>query len=104
MGVTWLDVDDTMRCTYGNAKQSVGCGYNKVRGLNALLAIASPRAGKFLADATAATRRTGDTATIICARLDLAFNNHSVLAVVLAASARIPITARMGRPSPPQSG
>ncbi|MET3807149.1 hypothetical protein ABIB25_004171 [Nakamurella sp. UYEF19] len=39
--VTWLDVDDTMRETYGYAKQGVGFGYNKVKGLNALLAIAS---------------------------------------------------------------
>jgi hypothetical protein len=97
--VTWLDVDDTMRRTYGYAKQGVGYGYNKVKGLNALLAIASTSAascgpvivghrlrkgpvnsargaGKFLADAIAATRRTGDAAAMICARLDSAFYNH----------------------------
>ena len=28
--VTWLDVDDTMRRTYGYAKQGVGYGHNKV--------------------------------------------------------------------------
>ena len=39
--VTWLDVDDTMRETYGYAKQGVGYGYNKVKGLNALLGIVS---------------------------------------------------------------
>ena len=39
--VTWLDVDDTIRETYGYAKQGVGYGYNKVKGLNALLGIVS---------------------------------------------------------------
>ena len=39
--VTWLDVDDTMRRTYGYATQGVGFGYNKVKGLNALLAVAA---------------------------------------------------------------
>ena len=44
--VTWLDVDDTMRETYGYAKQGVGYGYNKVKGLNALLGIVSTRAAR----------------------------------------------------------
>ena len=39
--VTWLDADDTMRETHGYAKQGVGYGYNKVKGLNALLGIVS---------------------------------------------------------------
>lgn len=39
--VTWLDVDDTMRETNGYAKQGVGYGYNKVKGLNALLGMVS---------------------------------------------------------------
>ena len=39
--VTWLDADDSMRETYGYAKQGVGYGYNKVKGLNALLGIVS---------------------------------------------------------------
>ena len=39
--MTWLDVDDTMRETYGYLKEGVGYGYNKVKGLNALLAMAS---------------------------------------------------------------
>ena len=116
--VTWLDVDDTMRETYGYAKQGVGYGYNKVKGLNALLAIATTcgsscgpvivghrlrkgpvnsarGAGKFLADSIAATRRTGHPAATICARLDSAFYNHSVVGAVLAAGARFSITARM---------
>ena len=39
--VCWLDVDDTMRETHGYKKQGVGYGYNKVKGLNALLGIVS---------------------------------------------------------------
>src|SRR3954462_8462111 len=36
--VTYLDLDDTMRETHGYAKQGAGYGYNKIKGLNALLA------------------------------------------------------------------
>src|SRR4051812_1054813 len=39
--VTYLDLDDTMRETHGYAKQGVGYGYTKVKGLNALLATVS---------------------------------------------------------------
>jgi hypothetical protein len=115
--VTWLDVDDTMRETHGYAKQGVGYGYNKVKGLNALLAVGSTAttapvivghrlrkgavssargAGKFLADAIAATRRTGALMSITC-RLDSAFYNHSVVKAILAGKARFSITARMDK-------
>lgn len=40
--VAYLDIDDTMRQTYGYQKEGAGYGYCKVKGLNALLAIASP--------------------------------------------------------------
>ena len=113
--VTWLDVDDTMRETHGYAKQGVGYGYNKVKGLNALLAMVSTAtsapviighrlregtvssargAGKFLSDAVAAARRAGVTSTIRC-RLDSAFYNHKVVAAILTAKAQFSITARM---------
>ena len=36
----FLDLDDTIRETHGYAKQGVGYGYSKVKGLNALLAVA----------------------------------------------------------------
>jgi hypothetical protein len=39
--VTYLDVDDTVRATYGYAKQGAGYGYTGVKGLNALLATIS---------------------------------------------------------------
>src|SRR5450631_1561305 len=98
---TWLDVDDTMRELYGYAKQGVGYGYNKVKGLNALLGIVSAGsapiivghrlrqgtvssargAGKFLADAIAAARRVG-AGTVIRCRLDSAYYNHKVVAAI----------------------
>ena len=36
--IAYLDVDDTVRATYGYAKQGAGYGYSGVKGLNALLA------------------------------------------------------------------
>src|SRR5664279_4889583 len=113
--VTWLDTDDSMRETYGYAKQGVGYGYNKVKGLNALLGIVSTAvsapiivghrlrqgtvssargAAKFLADAIAAARRVGAGKVIRC-RLDSAFYNHSVVAAIRKAGAQFSITARM---------
>jgi hypothetical protein len=57
--VAYLDLDDTMRETHGYAKQGVGYGYNKVKGLNALLAIIST---PIAAPVIAATRlRKGST-------------------------------------------
>ena len=114
--VTWLDVDDTIRETYGYAKQGVGYGYNKVKGLNALLGMVSAGsapiivghrlrqgtvssargAGKFLADAIAAARRVG-AGTVIRCRLDSAFYNHKVVAAIRHAKAQFSITARMDR-------
>jgi hypothetical protein len=37
----FLDIDDTVRRTYGYAKQGAGRGYTGVKGLNALLAVLS---------------------------------------------------------------
>ena len=107
-----------MRRTYGYLRQGVGYGYNKVKGRGALLAIVSTSAGscgpvvvghrlrkgpvnsargagKFLADAIAATRRTGHAAAVICDRMDSAFYTHRVVAAALAAGAWFSITARM---------
>src|SRR4051794_31472424 len=76
----FLDIDDTVRRTYGYAKQGAGRGYTGVKGLNALLAVLSTPtsapviaatrlrkgstnsargAGKLLADALATARRAG---------------------------------------------
>ena len=37
----FVDIDDTVRQTYGYAKQGAGCGYTGIKGLNALLATVS---------------------------------------------------------------
>src|SRR5665647_2540258 len=39
--VAFVDIDDTIKATYGYAKQGAGYGYSKVKGWNALLAIVS---------------------------------------------------------------
>ena len=105
-----------MRETHGYAKQGVGYGYNKVKGLNALLGIVStavsapiivgapaaagarcPRLGapgSSCSDAIAAARRAGAGPVIRC-RLDSAFYNHSVIAAISSARAQFSITARM---------
>lgn len=48
--IAYVDVDDTIRRTYGYAKQGAGIGYSKVKGLNALLAtISTPLARPMIA-------------------------------------------------------
>lgn len=39
--LTYLDIDDTVRSTFGYPKQGAGYGYSGVKGLNALLATVS---------------------------------------------------------------
>lgn len=60
--VAFIDLDDTVRQTYGYAKQGAGRGYSGVKGLNALLAtIAAP----LTAPVIAATRlRQGSTNSV----------------------------------------
>jgi len=40
-GIVFVDVDDTIRQVYGNAKQGAAYGYSKIKGLNAQLAVLS---------------------------------------------------------------
>ncbi len=57
--LAYVDVDDTLRQTYGYAKQGAGRGYTGVKGLNALLAIVStPTSAPVIA---AARLRKGST-------------------------------------------
>jgi len=39
--IAYLDIDDTIRRTYGYSKQGAGIGYSKIKGLNALIAVVS---------------------------------------------------------------
>lgn len=54
--VAYLDVDDTIRATYGYAKQGAGYGYSGVKGLNALLAALSTPGSRGGAPVIVATR------------------------------------------------
>jgi Transposase DDE domain group 1 len=110
-----VDVDDTVRQTYGYAKQGAGRGYTGVKGLNALLAIVSTPisapliaasrlrkgstnsargAAKLLADALATVRRAG-AAGLVIVRADSAYYGYDIVAAARRAGARFSITARL---------
>ena len=112
--VAFLDIDDTLRQTYGYAKQGSGRGYTGVKGLNALLAIVSTPltapviaatrlrkgstnsvrgAAKLLADALATAHRAGATGLLIM-RADSAYYSHDIIATARRAGARFSVTAR----------
>jgi hypothetical protein len=112
--VVYLDVDDTVRATYGYAKQGAGYGYSGVKGLSALLATASSRSGapvivatrlrkgavhsargaaRLVADAIKATRRAGVRGTVIL-RADSAFYGRDVIAAAGRAGVCFSVTAK----------
>jgi hypothetical protein len=113
--VAYMDIDDTIRRTYGYAKQGAGYGYSKVKGLNALLAIVSTPlaapviaatrlrkgatasvrgAASFAAEALQTARSCGATGLLVL-RADSAFYASEVIAACRALGARSSITARM---------
>ncbi|MEU7816710.1 IS1380 family transposase [Pseudonocardia sp. NPDC049154] len=112
--VAFVDLDDTVRQTFGYAKQGVGRGYTGVAGLNALLAtVCTPRsapviagtrlrkgatnsvrgAAKLLADTLATARRAGASGLVLV-RADSAFYGYDIVAACRRAGARFSITAR----------
>jgi hypothetical protein len=118
--VCFLDLDDTMRETHGYAKQGVGYGYNKVKGLNALLAtLSTPLAAPVIAaarlrkgsvnsargaaalvrEALSTARAAGaggpDGEGLVLLRADSAYYTHDVVAAAHRGGARFSITARM---------
>ena len=120
--IAFIDIDDTLRATYGYAKQGAGYGYTGVKGINALIAtistpaaapvIAATRlrkgstnsargAARLLADALATAARAGvggpDGAGLVIVRADSAYYNHDVIAAASRAGARFSITARMDK-------
>ena len=113
--VVLVDIDDTVRQTYGYAKQGAGRGYTGVKGLNALLAVISTPlsapliaatrlrkgstnsargAGKLLTDALATVRRAG-AAGLVIVRADSAFYGYDIVAAARRAGARFSVTARL---------
>ncbi len=116
VGCAFVDVDDTVVEVHGHAKQGAGFGYNKVRGLNALLATvttagtapvivaqrlrrgacSSPRGGKrLIGDAVKTTRRLLDPKTPILVRMDSAFYGRNPVHAALAGGAQVSVTIRM---------
>ena len=118
--VTWVDVDDTIRATYGYAKQGAGFGYSGVKGLNALVAIVSTPlsrpviaatrlrsgtansgrgAARLVAEALKSAKACGAGGPqgkgLVVLRADSAFYSHDVIAVARRAKVRYSITARM---------
>jgi hypothetical protein len=113
--VAYLDLDDTIKPVHGYAKQGVGYGYNKVKGLNALVAalstplaapvIAATRlrkgsvnsvrgAGAFAAEAIRTARASGASGMLIV-RADSAYYAAEVIAACRALGAHFSVTVRM---------
>ncbi len=118
--VAYVDVDDTVKATYGYAKQGAGYGYSGVKGLNALIATVSTPlsapvicatrlrkgstnsargAARLVADALVAAKAAGaagpDRKGLIVLRADSAFYNHDVIAAARRGGVRFSVTARM---------
>ncbi|MEO7377786.1 MAG: IS1380 family transposase [Nakamurella sp.] len=112
--VTYVDIDDTMRATFGYAKQGAGYGYSGVKGLNALIGTVSTGssapvivatrlrkgsansargAARLVADALRTTKTCGVTGTVVL-RADSAYYGRDVIAAARRQHARFSITAR----------
>lgn len=114
-GHVLVDVDDTIIEVHGHAKQGVGFGYSKVRGLNVLLAtltvagcapvivaqrlrrgaVGSPRGAKrLIADALAQAREVLPVGTPVLVRMDSAFDGRPAVHAALAGGADVSVTMR----------
>jgi hypothetical protein len=112
--LAYIDIDDTVRQTYGYAKQGAGRGYTGVKGLNALIAIVSTPscspviaaarlrkgstnsvkgAARLVADALITATKAGATGVRVL-RADSAFYNHDVIATAVRHNSCFSITAR----------
>ncbi|MHA7303150.1 IS1380 family transposase [Pseudarthrobacter sp. MDT1-22] len=111
----FVDVDDTIIEVHGYSKQGSGYGYSGVRGLNALLAIASTKdtapviaaqrlrkgaansargANRLITDALSTLKRVHVGGRVLC-RFDSAFYGHAAVSAALAGGAEVSVTARM---------
>jgi hypothetical protein len=117
--IAFVDIDDTIRRTYGHAKQGAGYGYSGVKGLNALLAtVSTPQAApviaaarlrrgsansardaaRLVADALKAAGRAGadpKAGALVIVRADSAYYNRDVICAARRARAGFSVTARM---------
>ncbi len=115
--VAYVDIDDTIRATHGYAKQGVGYGYTKVKGLNVQVAtVSTPTAApvivgtrlrkgntssahgapRMIGDAVSTAKKAGATG-LVTVRADSAYYNHDVITATTAAGAYYSVTARMDR-------
>ena len=115
--IAYVDMDDTIRRTYGYRKDGAGFGYSGVKGLNALIATVSTPLGapvicatrlrkgstnsargapRLVADAIVAARAAGASGLLIV-RADSAFYNHTMIGAARRAGARFSVTARMDK-------
>ena len=119
--VAYVDIDDTVKATYGYAKQGAGYGYSGVKGLNALIAtVSSPLsapvivasrlrkgstnsargAARLVTDALRTAKNAGAGGPagtgLIVLRADSAFYGSEVLAAARRAGARFSVTVRSG--------
>ena len=115
-GWAMLDVDDTVIEVHGYAKQGAGFGYNKLRGLNALIATlgtsgsaplivaqrlrkgstSSPRGAKRLvADAARTASRLLPAGVPMLLRADSAFYGRPTIAAALTGGAAVSVTVRL---------
>jgi len=115
--LAYVDVDDTLKQTYGYAKQGAGRGYTGVKGLNALLAIVSTPtaapviaaarlrkgstnsakgAARFVTDALITARKAGATGVLVL-RADSAYYGHGVIAAAMRHKACFSVTARQDK-------
>ena len=118
--VAYVDVDDTVKATYGYAKQGAGFGYSGVKGLNTLIATGSAAlsapvicatrlrkgstnsargAARLVGDALTAAKAAGaggpDGTGLIILRADSARCSYDTIAAACRAMVRFSITARM---------
>jgi hypothetical protein len=115
-GYALVDVDDTVVEVHGYAKQGAGFGYNRVRGLNALLATLTTTASapmivaqrlrkgscnsargakRLVGDATKTARRMLASTTPVLVRMDSAFYGRGPVHAALAGGAAVSVTVRM---------
>lgn len=114
---TFVDIDDTIIEVEGYLKQGASFGYSGVRGLNAVLAVASTPgsapvvltqrlrkgstssargAKRVVSDAlTQLDRMPGSATRRVLLRADSAYYSHTVVAAAQQASARVSVTVRM---------
>jgi hypothetical protein len=116
--IAFLDIDDTIKATYGYTKQGAGYGYTGVKGINALLAtLSTPAAApvivatrlrkgsansargaaRLVADALVTAARAGadsSAGSLVILRADSAYYGYDVIAAARRHGARFSVTAR----------